>query len=312
MGKWKVTPEKESHERSRITTAQSFSGTPGEESKNGSEADQEAFFRSRSLSFSSPRMTNIGSSWTEFIIVLRHSGSIFEAVSCLRNIEDILRHIPRTDRLAYCKDDFESAMAMVRAKIGLDSSNLTREYARIMKSYFDEDKINKLPEVILQQIFSYHQPHKLVDLMTTCKDWTRLGLSKPLWQDLYIQRFIPPSLVAAVAAAAEEGEEEGDAEDTARPVIHVSVTDLRKSTDCAQLYRSRILVPLVMDKVEVMWKGKFRLDDNAIYSGLGWWTAEVLSHRDKQIKIRYPGWSERWEEWVRFFFISVLTVAFVI
>ena len=96
--------------------------------------------------------------------------------------------------------------------------------------------------------------------------------------------------------------------ETVEPTILVTIDDLRKSNNCAQLYRSRVLLPMIHDKVEVMWKGKFRLDDNAIYSGLGWWTAEVLAHRDKCIKIRYPGWSERWEEWVCFYKIFVIDI----
>ena len=305
MGKWKVTPEKASHERTRITGSVSFSGVPSEESKNGNETDEAAFLRSRSMSMTlSPRpIASIGASWTDVIILLKTSGSIFEAVSTLREVEAILRQIPKVDRMAFCKDDFEAAVEAIRSKKTLYSANLMKECVRIMVTYFDEDKINKLPEVILQKIFSYHQPHKMINVMTTCKEWNRLGLSKPLWQDLYIQRFISARVVAAVVAAdkkeaklVEEGEPIPD--DPFRPKIHVSIFDLRKSSDTARMYRSRILTPLVLDRVEVMWKGKFRLDDNAIYSGLGWWTAEVLAHRDKCIKIRYPGWSERWEEWV--------------
>ena len=116
---------------------------------------------------------------------------------------------------------------------------------------------------------------------------------------MYIQRFIPPELVERVARAKEAelaGEEAVEGGWT--PVIHVSIASLRASSNCAQLYRSRVLTPMVMDRVEVMWKGKFRLDDTAIYSGLGWWAAVVVAHRDKSMKIRYPGWSDRWEEWV--------------
>lgn len=221
----------------------------------------------------------------------------------MRNIEVILKQIPREDRLAFCKDDFEAAVDFLKKSKTLNTSNLIKECVYIQTTYFDLDRINKLPECILQTIFSYHQPHKLLDLMTTCKEWQRLGMSKPLWQDLYIQRFIPPKLVATVAArkaALDRGEEELVEDEALLPRIHVTVTDLRKSDNVAQLYRSRILKPMLLDQVEVMWKGKFRLDDNAIYSGLGWWTAQVIGYRERYVKIRYPGWSERWEEWVRY------------
>lgn len=307
MGKWKVTPEKERHERTSLgitgAGAASFSGATSEESKNGNEAHDAAFLRSRSMSLtiSSPRpLATIGACWTEVITVLKNSGSVFEAASCLREVEAVLRQIPKEDRLAFCKDDFETAVHVLRSKKTLNTVNLMKECVRIVALYFDQDKINKLPEVLLQKIFSYHQPHKIVNILTTCKEWYRLGLSKPLWQDLYILRFIRPQVIDAIAAADAALLTDGEAAESTllRPVIHVSITDLRRSADTAMMYRSRVLTPMLLDRVEVIWKGKFRLDYDAIYSGLGWWTAEVISHRDRHLKIRYPGWSERWEEWV--------------
>jgi len=62
----------------------------------------------------------------------------------------------------------------------------------------------------------------------------------------------------------------------------------------------RLHNPVIGDKVEVAWKGKFRLESSDVYEGLAWWIAEVVDVHSKQgkYKIRYPGWESRWDEWV--------------
>ena len=66
------------------------------------------------------------------------------------------------------------------------------------------------------------------------------------------------------------------------------------------LYKERLIDPAIGDRVEVSWKGKFRLEATEVYQGRAWWVAEVV---DKDInagnyKIRYPGWDSRWDEFV--------------
>ena len=65
-------------------------------------------------------------------------------------------------------------------------------------------------------------------------------------------------------------------------------------------FHARLLDPEIGDKVEVAWKGKFRLESVDVYQGLAWWVAEVVDKHSSQFKykIRYPGWESRWDEWV--------------
>ena len=49
-------------------------------------------------------------------------------------------------------------------------------------------------------------------------------------------------------------------------------------------YHERLLDPHVGDKVEVAWRGKFRLEALDIYQGLAWWVARVV---DKAEGYRY-------------------------
>ena len=65
------------------------------------------------------------------------------------------------------------------------------------------------------------------------------------------------------------------------------------------LFEKRLQDPLVGDRVEVSWQGKFRLEALEVYQGRAWWVADVVA-KDMSLgyKIRYPGWDSRWDEWV--------------
>ena len=58
-------------------------------------------------------------------------------MNCLRNLECILEQIPRDDRLAFCKEDFESAVAELRGMKALNNPNLLRECVRMLSKFFD-------------------------------------------------------------------------------------------------------------------------------------------------------------------------------
>ena len=77
-------------------------------------------------------------------------------------------------------------------------------------------------------------------------------------------------------------------------------------------FHQRLLDPRVGDRVEVAWRGKFRLEALDIYQGLAWWVAVVVEKETPaeangrgdpgdvcaRYKIHYPGWVSRWDEWV--------------
>lgn len=43
-----------------------------------------------------------------------------------------------------------------------------------------------------------------------------------------------------------------------------------------------------------------RLEASEVYRGSAWWIAEIVDRQPLQgkYKIRYPGWDQRWDEWV--------------
>ncbi|CAM9280816.1 unnamed protein product [Pylaiella littoralis] len=66
-----------------------------------------------------------------------------------------------------------------------------------------------------------------------------------------------------------------------------------------QLHRYRYKDPLVGDKVEVSWEGRFRLESLDVFVGRSWWGATVVQKLDRYMyRIHYPGWDSNWDEWV--------------
>lgn len=76
----------------------------------------------------------------------------------------------------------------------------------------------------------------------------------------------------------------------------LSIQTLRRSSDCAALFRSRILQPMPMDRLQVLWKGRFKTKDDEVIYALSWWAADVLARKGRTYRIRYPGWGARWVE----------------
>mmetsp|Transcript_16105 Transcript_16105/g.49808 ORF Transcript_16105/g.49808 Transcript_16105/m.49808 type:complete len:310 (-) Transcript_16105:63-992(-) len=73
-------------------------------------------------------------------------------------------------------------------------------------------------------------------------------------------------------------------------------------------FRQRLRNPALGDRVEVAWRGRFRLEGLEVYRGLAWWAAEVVARRDTgptkaaaalpRYRVHYLHWDSRWDEWV--------------
>ncbi|CAN0407400.1 unnamed protein product, partial [Discosporangium mesarthrocarpum] len=64
-------------------------------------------------------------------------------------------------------------------------------------------------------------------------------------------------------------------------------------------YLRRLKDPQVGDRVEVAWRGKFRLESLEVFNGMAWWIAQVVEKDGGgHYKVHYPGWEFRWDEWV--------------
>ena len=132
----------------------------------------------------------------------------------------------------------------------------------LLKAFFD-----KLPADVVKEIFVWLPVDDFSPIPTVSKDWKQLAYSDEVWQTFYRYKFLR----------------------------HNPDTMPLERGGYLQAFRSRLADPELGDKVEVAWRGKFRLEALDVYQGLAWWVAEVVDKHTSQgkYKIRYPGWESR-------------------
>lgn len=242
------------------------------------------------------RPSSIGTNWSQALDSLRIAGSVYEVALCLRQLSDILNTVDRSDRIKYCKPDYEAALVDLRSTGLFLTDKVIQLITTVCISYFNENLLDCIPEVLMQEIFMMIPFEEFSTIPSTCKEWRDLWRSDVVWKTQYNQRF-----VSAVSL---------------NPMLGP------KNAPCPyfMLYKDRLAYPYIGDGIEVSWRGKFRLEANDIYQGLAWWRGVVVgcstvsedhsleteydaaqhgprSHIVKY-KIHYPGWESRWDEWV--------------
>lgn len=167
--------------------------------------------------------------------------------------------------------------------------------SRILYFCKEKDHFTKLPEIIIQEIFHWLAFDECAVISCVSKHWNDISMSDIVWFEFYNRKFIriagmpnveqetlpQPSLLSIISA----------------PSFSSSFSIRNNYLD---MFKQRLRDPEIGDKVEVAWKGKFRLESIDVYQGLAWWVAEVVDKHSSQskYKIRYPGWESRWDEWV--------------
>ena len=197
-----------------------------------------------------------------------------QAVQCLRRIRILLSEVDKADRIRYCKADYDAATKVLRKHKQVWSGDLFKEVVAITIAYFNANNhFQKLPASVVVEIFQFIPVEEFAPLLTVCGDWYDVGTGNEAWTSFYRRKFLlnnPGSL-----------------------------PDIREEMMMGAFHR-RLNDPQVGDKIEVAWRGKFRLETSDVYQGLAWWVAEVVDKHPAQgrYKIRYPGWESRWDEWV--------------
>lgn len=182
-----------------------------------------------------------------------------------------MNEIERRDRIKFCKSDFENLVKILQRQ-RLWSSDIAREVVSIMNDYFNINPFRNVPAAVMQEIFLWLPVDKFSPISSVCWEWHDVATSNEVWMRFYAQKYLSNN-----------------------PGRLPTMRD-----DVYNEFRSRLLDPQIGDKVEVAWKGKFRLETQDVYQGLAWWVAEIVDKHQSQgrYKIRYPGWESRWDEWV--------------
>lgn len=215
-----------------------------------------------------------GSLWTVEMTRLKTAGSYYEAVECLRNIRQILLSIDKSDRMKFCKTDYEQAVRQLKKLKQIWSQDLFREVMMITLDFFNNSPFRKLPLAVVQDIFLWLTPPSYCQMMAVSKEWQQICQSNEIWVMLYANKFL-----------------------ASNPGVRPPLAPMQSQMEA---FRERLQDPCVGDKIEVAWRGKFRLETQDVYQGLAWWLAEIVDKDPVQgkYKIRYPGWESRWDEWV--------------
>lgn len=236
---------------------------------------------------------SIGTVWSIEMSNLRRAGSVYEVALCFRQINNILSTIDQLDRIKYCKPDFEAAIITLRSSDMYLTDKIFNGISELSSKYFNECLLDRIPEILMQEIFMMIPVEEFSTIASTCKEWRDLWRSDIVWKTQYKLRFLPTN-------------------PSSMPV------DLR--LPYYNLFEDRLAHPHIGDHIEVSWKGKFRLEANDIYQGLAWWVGIVVAcststddhssefdynssiHGSRssilKYKIHYPGWESRWDEWV--------------
>jgi hypothetical protein len=152
------------------TPASSAPGSPVRESWSG---------KSTISSPSRKSVVQIGTSWSVAIHCFKQSASVFECVGHMRHLAELLGEIDKKDRLRYCKADFINAVKALQMNATAQRSfvlhdELMQEVTSLIVTYFDENRICKLPTDMLFLIFGQLGVDEFSVYSSTCKRWSSL------------------------------------------------------------------------------------------------------------------------------------------
>lgn len=197
------------------------------------------------------------------------------------------------------------------------------------------DIADRLPLEVLFRVYFFLGVPAFTSISCVSKRWYKSSSTDTLWRQFYRERFDCELKLVRREDAPETIELSFATPDSAREVSHaallsprprvvikrvrsdsmtsptesrngLSPTSPRSPRSFKSRYQRRLECPLIGDKVEVSWHGKFRLESCEVHAGCAWWAASVvdkLKLHDEQgdqwwYKVTFPGWQGRWDEWV--------------
>ncbi|CAM9099799.1 unnamed protein product, partial [Scytosiphon promiscuus] len=216
--------------------------------------------------------TRSSKAWTIALCALRGCRDTHELRVSLELMETIISNlIPSELRLA--RVDFEVVIKQKRETSIQIFTPAVETLVTTVVSRFKQETTACLPLHVMQVVLEFVDLSENGELCAVSKDFRETAEGDGLWRGVYEKRF------------------------SKDPQNRKSSPDMR---GFKHRYNTRLQDPFVGDRVEVAWKGKFRLESLEVYDGTAWWIGQVVdkSKCPGNYKIHYPGWEAKWDEWV--------------
>ncbi|CAM9205685.1 unnamed protein product [Choristocarpus tenellus] len=165
--------------------------------------------------------------------------------------------------------DPSPSLKMVGFGLGCSSKFGSRS---LSSSIREDNPLKGLPHAIISNAMGFLNLKELSEVCIVCHSWLEAAEEDMLWSAWWSRCFKedPPPCRGG-----------------------------KSSGGLKRLHGYRFDDPLVGDKMEVSWEGKFRLETMDVFMGRSWWGATVVQKVEGyRYRIHYPGWDSRWDEWV--------------
>ncbi|CAM9160471.1 unnamed protein product [Chrysoparadoxa australica] len=238
----------------------------------------------------------VSPSWFATLQGFVDAKAVNEVMQALDVIAEELEGMP-VSALSDCKAQLDAIVDLKRGTSDVMVPAITRAIINLEKEFFAPLAfISVLPDHVLQRIMSFFSMADKGTATSVSQSWSKLSSENILWRGPYLDRFSTHTPEVRQA-----GSHSLTHSLTHHDTLFSPQCELAGPAPMKTLYAQRLEAPQNGDKVQVAWKGKFRLESLEIYNGLAWWVAEVVGQDPEKpgmYKVHYPGWESRWDEWV--------------
>ena len=137
-----------------------------------------SFMHSRENILSIDTDLNLFSSQLTYLI---NSESTFDAIVHLKKISDILKNINYLDKLTICKFQFQDAIESMRFNDLYVFLDLEDRFKEIVVSHFTISNFDKLPTILVQEIFLWLNHESFLNYFSVCKYWKEILYEDTVW-----------------------------------------------------------------------------------------------------------------------------------
>jgi hypothetical protein len=190
--------------------------------------------------------------WLSALAVFKEAGSLEDALLAVYRVSSFLADCDTAQRENLAREFAREAEEKQTAAPELFVQQLTDLLATIKPCDAQSNELSEtLRPALMREVMLFLSLAELGGIASVSQEWRALSEHNFLWRQPYLSRF----------GFHEPAEELSNSSSTAA----AAAQPLYK-----EFFAQRLVNPQVKDRVEVAWRGKFRLESLEIYSGLAW------------------------------------------